>query len=195
MSSEADELRTRVASGILDAANDAVVVCDRAGIIRLWNPGAVRIFGFVATEAVGQSLDIIIPERLQARHWEAFHKMMSTGRSRYPEGHLLSVPGLRKDGSQLSIEFTVVALKDGDGRISHIVAVMRDATARFEEMKALRSNCASARRAEVQPFARGQNSLIMPRRGVAGSAADFALRLHNGRKARARSSMVRASGS
>ena len=130
--------RVRIADAILDSAADAVVICDRVGIIRLWNPGAVRIFGFSATEAVGQSLDIIIPERLQARHWDGFHKMMSSGQSRYPEGHLLSVPGRRKDGSQLSIEFTVVALKDGEGRISDIVAVMRDATARFEEMKALR---------------------------------------------------------
>jgi PAS domain S-box-containing protein len=138
VSAEAAELRQRVADGILDAAADAVVVCDRAGVIRLWNPGAERIFGFSAAQAVGQSLDIIIPERLQARHWEGFHKMMESGQSRYPVGHILSVPARRKDGSQLSIEFTVVALKDGEGRITNIVAVMRDATARFDEMKALR---------------------------------------------------------
>jgi PAS domain S-box-containing protein len=66
--SNADGLRERVASAIVDAGADAIVVCDREGFIRLWNPGAVRIFGFGAAEAIGQSLDLIIPERLQARH-------------------------------------------------------------------------------------------------------------------------------
>ncbi len=131
-------LRARMADAILNAAANAVVVCDRDGIICFWNPGAVRIFGFGVGEAVGQSLDIIIPDRLQARHWEGFHKMICSGQSRYPEGHLLSVPGRRKDGSQVSIEFTVATIKDEQGRVSNIVAVLRDITARIEEMKALR---------------------------------------------------------
>jgi nitric oxide dioxygenase len=131
-------LRARVTDVILNTAANAVVVCDRDGIICLWNPGATRIFGFAVGEAVGQSLDIIIPDRLQARHWEGFHKMIGSGQSRYPEGHLLSVPGRRKDGSQVSTEFTVVTIKDEQGRVSNIVAILRDVTARFEEMKALR---------------------------------------------------------
>ncbi len=145
MSHDADQrdqdggaLRARVAEAMFNAAADAIVVCDRDGVIRLWNPGAARIFGFEAVEAVGRSLDIIIPERLQARHWEGFHQMMKSGRSRYAQGHLLSVPGRRKDGSQVSIEFTVVTLQDDQGRVTDIVATMRDVTARFEEMKALR---------------------------------------------------------
>ena len=131
-------LRARVADAILDAASDAVIACDRDGIIRLWSAGATRIFGFTAAEALGQSLDVIIPERLQARHWDGFHKMMAGGQSRYPQGHLLAAPGRRKDGSQVSVEFTAVALKGADGRVENIVAVMRDVTARFEEMRALR---------------------------------------------------------
>lgn len=130
--------RAHIADAILNAAADAVVACDRDGIISFWNPGATRIFGFGEAEAVGQSLDIIIPERLRARHWEGYHKMMSTGQSRYPEGHLLSVPGCRKDGAQVSIEFTVVTLKDDQGQVSNIVAIMRDITPRFEELKTLR---------------------------------------------------------
>jgi len=129
--------RRRIADAILDAAGDAIIACDADGIIRFWNLGASRIFGFDAGEAVGQSLDIIIPERLRTRHWEGFRKMVATGQSRYPEGHLLSVPAHRKDGLQVSVEFTAVAVKDG-GRVVNIVAVMRDVTARFEEMKALR---------------------------------------------------------
>lgn len=136
-------LRARVADAIFDAASDAVIVCNRDGVICLWSAGAERIFGFTAEEARGQSLDIIIPERLQARHWDGFHKMMASGRSRYPQGHLLSAPGRRKDGTQMSVEFTAVALKGADGRVSDIIAVMRDVTARFEEMKALRRELAA----------------------------------------------------
>ncbi len=135
---ERSVLCMRVADVILNAAADAVVVCDRDGIICFRNPGAARIFRFGAREAIDQSLDIIIPERLQAQHWEGFHKMISSGQSGYPEGHLLSVPGRRKDGSQVSIEFTVVTVKDDQSRVSNIVAIMRDVTTRFEEMKVLR---------------------------------------------------------
>lgn len=131
-------LHARMTDVILNTAANAVVVCDRVGIICFWNPGAARIFGFGVGEAVGQSLDIIIPDRLQARHWEGFHRMICSGQSRYPEGHLLSVPGRRKDGSQVSIEFTVVTIEDEQGRVSNIVAILRDVTTRFEEMKTLR---------------------------------------------------------
>jgi PAS domain S-box-containing protein len=130
-----------------------VIVCDRDGVIRLWSAGASRIFGFTAAEATGQSLDIIIPERLQARHWDGFHKVMASGQSRYPPGHLLSAPGRRKDGAQLSLEFTAVALKDAAGRVSNIIAVIRDVTDRFEEIKALRRALAER---GAEPAARQQ---------------------------------------
>lgn len=123
---------------LLQSEGDAIVVCDREGIIRFWNPGAARIFGFTEQEAVGQSLDIIIPERLRARHWEGYHRMMQTGQSRYANGDLLTVPSHRKDGTRLSIEFTIVPVKGAQGEVTALAAVMRDATARFEEMKALR---------------------------------------------------------
>ncbi|HEX2725323.1 MAG TPA: PAS domain S-box protein, partial [Beijerinckiaceae bacterium] len=108
------------------------------GIIRLWNPGAERIFGHSATEALGQSLDLIIPERLRPRHWDGYHQVMATGESRYGHGDLLSVPSLRKDGRRISVEFTIVPLKDEGGRMTGMAAVMRDVTQRFEEIKALR---------------------------------------------------------
>jgi len=134
-----------VAAAVLQGA-DAIVACDAAGIIRFWNASAVRIFGFAAAEAVGQSLDVIIPERLRARHWDGFHHTMRTGESRYADGALLSVPSQRKDGAALSIDFTVVTMRDRDNRITGIVAVMRDATARFAEMKALRQQLGNNRR-------------------------------------------------
>jgi len=127
-----------IAASLLHGEADAIVVCDREGIIRFWNPGAVRIFGFAESEAVGQSLDIIIPERLRARHWDGFHTMMRTGQSRYSGGDMLSVPGERKDGARISVEFTIVPIKDAQGQVAGLASVMRDVTARFEELKALR---------------------------------------------------------
>lgn len=127
-----------VAEAVLHGTGDAIVASDRDGVIRVWNPGAARIFGFSADEAIGHSLDIIIPERLRARHWDGYHKTMRTGQSRYSGGDLLSVPALRKDGARISVEFTIVPLLDAQGGMRGLAAVMRDVTARFEELKALR---------------------------------------------------------
>lgn len=138
------DLTRLVADAILTAAADAIVATDRDGIIRVWNPGAERIFGFGADEALGQSLDIIIPERLRARHWEGYDRVMKTGESRYGEGALLSVPGIRKDGQRISLEFTIVPIKDEQGRMQGIAAVMRDVTRRFEEIRSLKQKLAEA---------------------------------------------------
>jgi len=133
-----------VADALLSAAADAVVATDHDRIIRVWNPGAERIFGHRADEAMGQSLDLIIPERLRSRHWEGFHRVMATGESHYGAGDLLSVPGLRKDGQRISLEFTIVPLKDERGQMWGLAAVMRDVTSRFEEMRTLKKKLAEA---------------------------------------------------
>ncbi|HUI96147.1 MAG TPA: PAS domain S-box protein [Xanthobacteraceae bacterium] len=135
-----------VAEAVLAARTDAIVAADHDGVIRVWNPGAARIFGFAAEEAIGRSLDLIIPERLRQRHWDGYRHTMATGESRYGEGDLLSVPALRRDGATISVEFTVVPLKDASGAMLGIIAVMRDATKRFEEMRALRKRLAEAER-------------------------------------------------
>ena len=129
---------------LLNSASDAIVATDREGRVTLWNPGAERIFGFAAAEAAGQSLDLIIPQNLQARHWEGFHRTMQTGISRYGHGDLLSVPGLTKDGRRISVEFTIVLLRDAGQAVSGTVAVMRDVTKRFEEVRELRRRLAQA---------------------------------------------------
>ncbi|HYL31719.1 MAG TPA: PAS domain S-box protein [Stellaceae bacterium] len=123
---------------VRDAA-DAIVYADSEGVIRFWNRAATRIFGFEATEAIGQSLDIIIPANLRQRHWDGYNATMQTGRTRYGAGDLLAVPALRKDGARISVEFTIVPFHDGAGRMVGITAIMRDVTKRFEEMKALRA--------------------------------------------------------
>jgi PAS domain S-box-containing protein len=129
---------------LLHSASDAIVATDREGRISFWNPGAERIFGFTAAEAAGQSLDIIIPENLRARHWEGFRHTMATGTSRYGHGDLLSVPALTREGRRISVEFTIVMLRDGRGDVAGTVAVMRDVTRRFEEVRELRRRLAEA---------------------------------------------------
>ena len=128
---------------VVDEAPDAIVFSDAEGIIRFWNRGAERLFGFSLEEAVGRSLDIIIPERLRARHWAGYRETMATGQSRYGAGDVLAVPGLRKDGTQVSLEFTVIPVRGAGDRIEGIAAIMRDVTARFEEMKRLRKQLAA----------------------------------------------------
>ncbi|MCS7206940.1 MAG: PAS domain S-box protein [Dehalococcoidia bacterium] len=121
---------------ILDQSMDAIIVADREGRIRFWNRGAEATFGWTAQEAVGHSLDLIIPERHRPRHWEGYRRVMETGVTKY--GHtVLAVPALRKDGSRISLEFTIVLLKGGDGQVVGIGALMRDVTARWERERAL----------------------------------------------------------
>ncbi len=117
---------------IIDGSPDAIVLGDREGIIRLWNAGAEAIFGYPASEAVGRSMDIIIPERLRGRHWDGYRKVMVTGVSRYGSGDLLAVPAVTRDGRTISIEFTIQMLKDASGALLGPVAVIRDVTRRFQ---------------------------------------------------------------
>jgi PAS domain S-box-containing protein len=122
---------------------DAVIYADADGLIRFWNAAATRIFGFAAEEALGQSLDLIIPERLRARHWAGYRKVMAGTPSRYGVGETLSVPAASKAGARLSIEFTVLPIRDRDGGMLGIAAFLRDATVRFEETRALRRELAA----------------------------------------------------
>ncbi|HEY7764919.1 MAG TPA: PAS domain S-box protein [Aestuariivirgaceae bacterium] len=133
-----------LADAVLRTNSDAIVAADKDGIIRFWNPGAERIFGHASGDALGESLDIIIPERLRARHWLGYRQVMATGESRYGHGDVLAVPGIRRDGERISLEFTIVPLRDETGQMVGMAAVMRDVTVRFEEMRALRQRLAAA---------------------------------------------------
>jgi PAS domain S-box-containing protein len=129
---------------VLRTEADAIIAADGKGIIRFWSPGAERIFGYSRSEALGQSLDIIIPERLRERHWAGYRQVMASGTSRYGHGDVLAVPGIRKDGSRLSLEFTITALRDEHGRMDGMAAILRDVTARFEELRALKQKVAQS---------------------------------------------------
>jgi PAS domain S-box-containing protein len=126
-------MKTAVDTGALVAAmGDAVMVCDAQGLITLWNPAAERMFGHPEAEILGRSLDLIIPQRQQQRHWDGYHQTMKSGVTRY--GHdLLKVPALHKDGRTLSIAFTVALIHAADGSVSGIAAVVRDESARFAQ--------------------------------------------------------------
>ncbi|WP_236873450.1 MULTISPECIES: PAS domain S-box protein [Burkholderiaceae] len=124
---------------LVDVIGDAIVISDASGAITLWNPAAERMFGFTPDEALGHSLDIIIPERLRGRHWTGYEKTMATGETRY--GHdVLRVPAVHKDGRTLSIAFTVALLHSAgpDAVVTGIVAVIRDETTRFTEERNLK---------------------------------------------------------
>ncbi|MCG5242546.1 PAS domain-containing protein [Azospirillum doebereinerae] len=126
---------------LVAAIGDAVIVSDADGAITLWNAAAERIFGFTPAEAMGRSLDLIIPERQRQRHWDGYAKTMSTGQTRYGSD-VLRVPAVHKDGHALSIAFTVALLHDAGGAVTAIVAVVRDETARFTEDRKLRRRLA-----------------------------------------------------
>jgi PAS domain S-box-containing protein len=137
-SDQAGETDAWLAQAIVREAAEAIVVTDPEGIIRLWNHAAERLFGHPATEAVGQNLDLIIPDKQQNRHWEGYRQTIATGRTRYADS-LLSVPATHRDGRRLSLEFSVALLRDDAGRISGIAAIMREVTDRRSAEKALRA--------------------------------------------------------
>jgi PAS domain S-box-containing protein len=129
-----------IEQAVVAASPEAIVVCDAEGIIRLWNTGAQRMFGYSAPEAMGETLDIIIPDKLRKRHWDGYRTTMATGQTRYGD-QLLSVPATHQDGHRLSIEFSVALLRH-DGRIAGISAIMREVTERRNEERALRGRLA-----------------------------------------------------
>lgn len=127
---------------IVEEMPEAVIFADRQGVVRLWNRAAETMFGYSADEALGQSLDLIIPERFRARHWEGYRQVMATGVTSYGQ-RLLAVPAMRKDGQRISIEFSIALLKDGRGEVTGAAAVVRDVTARWQAERELRRRLAA----------------------------------------------------
>lgn len=135
---------------LVEGLGDAVVVCDAAGAIIVWNDAAVRMFGFTRDDALGQSLDLIIPERQRQRHWDGYNKSMATGETRYGSD-VLRVPALHKDGRTLSIAFTVAMLYDDAHKVTAIVAIVRDETVRWGEERQMRVRLAQLEAAAAKP--------------------------------------------
>ncbi len=121
---------------LVEVIGDAIVVSDANGAIDLWNPAAERLFGFTQAEALGKSLDLIIPERLRERHWAGYRKTMASGETRYAQD-VLRVPAVHKEGRALSIAFTVGLLHGPQREDTGIVALIRDETQSFTEKRNL----------------------------------------------------------
>ncbi len=127
---------------IVEESPIAILHADREGKIRLWNSGAEAMFGYSAGEALGKSMELIIPENLRARHWEGWTRVMETGVTRYGR-EALAVPAIRKDGSRISIEFNILLLRAPTGEVLGAVGTIQDVTARWQQQKELRSRLAA----------------------------------------------------
>ena len=139
--------KTVLEQAVLSTSSDAIIAADKEGKIFFWNPGAERIFGHTSADALGRSLDIIIPDRLRQRHWDGYREVMKSGESRYGLGDVLAVPGVAKDGGRISLEFTIIPLRDQAGILIGLAAILRDVTKRFEELRALKQKLVEATKA------------------------------------------------
>lgn len=133
-------------AALVECAGDAVIAANRDGALVFWNRAAERIFGHSAEEAVGQSLDLIIPDRFRQRHWDGWRETVATGRTKYA-ADVLRVPAQHKDGRRLSIAFTVVLLPSDSGNVDVIAAIVRDETQRWNEQEQLRRRLAECEKA------------------------------------------------
>ena len=115
---------------LIDQAPDAVIFADLEGIIREWNPAAERIFGQTSKEAVGQSLDLIVPERFREAHWTGYRRALAAGETQY-SGQALPTRSARKDGSTVYVELTFAIIRDSQGQVIGALAHARDITERW----------------------------------------------------------------
>jgi PAS domain S-box-containing protein len=130
---ELAEDRSSLPESILEQIADAVIYADRSGKIMRWNQAAASLFGFSATEALGQNLDLIIPEHLRERHWRGFEAGMAKGVVRL-QGRPTLTRATHKTGRKLYVEMTFAVVNgDYEGPVIGAVAVARDVTERVEQ--------------------------------------------------------------
>jgi PAS domain S-box-containing protein len=113
-----------------DQAPDAVIFAGTDGVIQHWNEAATRIFGYSQEEALGQSLDLIIPERFREAHWTGYDRALADGATKY-SGKALPTRSERKDGTTIYVELTFAIVKDASGSVIGALAHARDITERF----------------------------------------------------------------
>jgi PAS domain S-box-containing protein len=130
------EDRSQLAEGIIDQVADAVIFANRSGVIIRWNRASTALFGFPAGEALGQSLDLIIPEHLRAAHWRGFEAAIANGATKL-QGRPTLTRALCKSGRKLYVEMTFAIVKDeAEGEVLGSVAMARDITERVERERA-----------------------------------------------------------
>ncbi len=126
-----------LADDLIRAMPEALIFSDLRGFIVRWNHGAEEVFGFSTAEALGQSLDLIIPERMRQAHWEGYHKALARG-DVLPGRTSMITRSLHKSGESIYVDMSFAVVKDPQGRVIGSLAVARDASKRFAEEKNLR---------------------------------------------------------
>lgn len=139
MSERCDDTTYRL---LVEQVADAVIYADREGAIRIWNAAAERLFGFTAAEALGQSLDLIIPERLRAAHWRGFDEALARGATKLG-GRATLTRAQTRDGRAVYVDMSFSVLTGDDGQVRGSMAIARDATERRAELQALRERLAA----------------------------------------------------
>lgn len=122
---------------LVEQAPDGVIFAGRDGVIRFWNAAAERIFGHAASRAIGQTLDIIIPESLRAAHWTGYDRALEAGATKY-RGQSLPTKALRADGTTIYVELSFEVVRGRDGAVLGALAHARDITERFERDRQMR---------------------------------------------------------
>jgi PAS domain S-box-containing protein len=120
-----------------DTDAEAVIFADRGGVIRYWGRGAEIVFGHPAADALGESLDLIIPERFRSAHWQAYDRAVESGLTKY-EGRTLTTRSVRKDGSKLFVDLSFDLVKDARDAVVGALAIGRDCTERYLAERAQR---------------------------------------------------------
>jgi PAS domain S-box-containing protein len=134
-----------LASYIVAQSPDGIIFADLDGTIRLWNTSAERIFGYSSSEAVGRSLDIIIPERFREAHWSGYRRAMTEGKTKYL-GQSLPTRSLRKDGATIYVELTFAVIHAAEEQVLGALANVRDITKRYMQERELRRRLAELER-------------------------------------------------
>jgi PAS domain S-box-containing protein len=145
-----EELTAVSGDELIEQAPDALILADREGLIRRWNAAAAQVFGHSAEDAIGQSLDLIIPERFREQHWTGFHRALADGETKY-RGQALPTRSER-NGEAIYVELTFAMVHDSSGAVVGVLCGARDITTRFQDDRALR-----ARLRELEPAQQAEN--------------------------------------
>lgn len=125
---------------IVADVGDALIYIDDQGVIRVWNAHAAALFGFSAQEALGHSVDLIIPAHLREAHWRGFERALQRGTVSRAE--VRTTRGLHKDGRKLYVDMSFSIVKNDAGQALGSTAMARDATNRYlaEQKQRVSSN-------------------------------------------------------
>ncbi len=114
----------RLYDQLIAKAGEAVIIAGNDGTILEWNESAVRIFGWSREQAIGENIDMLIPDNQKDEHWEGYDKVLESGETKFGGGAVLSVSALKSDGSRLGVAFSITPLAE-DGKVTAIAAIVR----------------------------------------------------------------------